>query len=64
MEKLPEENSKFYGAQILLALEYLHYIDFAYRDLKPENVVMCMNGYLKLVDFGFCKVNMIRICAS
>lgn len=50
-----EQQSRFYVAQIVLALEYLHYLELIYRDLKPENVLMDHLGYLKLTDFGFCK---------
>jgi serine/threonine protein kinase len=50
-----EPHAKFYIAQIFLALEYLHTKNIIYRDLKPDNVVMETNGYLKLVDFGICK---------
>jgi serine/threonine protein kinase len=51
----PEDQARFYAAQILLALEYLHQRNIAYRDLKPENIVMDTNGYLRLVDYGICK---------
>jgi serine/threonine protein kinase len=47
--------TKFYGSQIILALEYMHSLDFIYRDLKPENLLMDKKGYLKLTDFGFAK---------
>lgn len=53
--KFDEGLSRFYGAQVVLALEYLHYIDLIYRDLKPENVLIDHTGYLKLTDFGFGK---------
>ncbi|KAH1001443.1 hypothetical protein HUJ04_005464 [Dendroctonus ponderosae] len=54
--KFDESLSKFYGAQVLLALEFLHYCDVIYRDLKPENILIDMKGYLKIADMGFCKV--------
>ena len=56
MKRFEEGMAKFYGAQILLAIEYLHFLDLVYRDLKPENILIDRNGYLKLTDFGFCKV--------
>ena len=51
----PESDAKFYTAQLVLALEYMHNLDLVYRDLKPENVLFDTKGYLKLVDFGFAK---------
>lgn len=46
----------FYSAQVVLAFEYLHSYRIAYRDLKPENLLIGANGYLKLGDFGFAKI--------
>ncbi len=39
-----------------MALEYLHHNTIVYRDLKPENVFIDSQGYVKLGDFGFAKV--------
>ena len=44
-----ESHSRFYGSQIVLAFEYLHYLDIIYRDLKPENILIDTSGYLKVV---------------
>ena len=52
---LDEKLGKFYVAQIVLVLEYLHKNGIVYRDLKPENVLIDERGYIKLGDFGFAK---------
>lgn len=56
MGKFDEPLSKFYACQVILALEYLHFLNLVYRDLKPENILIDKSGYLKITDFGFCKV--------
>eukprot|EP00294_Goniomonas_avonlea_P007868 CAMPEP_0114545378 /NCGR_PEP_ID=MMETSP0114-20121206/3367_1 /TAXON_ID=31324 /ORGANISM="Goniomonas sp, Strain m" /LENGTH=732 /DNA_ID=CAMNT_0001729799 /DNA_START=83 /DNA_END=2280 /DNA_ORIENTATION=+ len=48
---LPEEWVRFYGAEVLLALEYLHSLGYVYRDLKPENLLVHASGHIKLTDF-------------
>ena len=50
------QHAKFYIAQIILQLEYLHSKKIIYRDLKPENLMIAKDGYLKLIDFGTAKV--------
>mmetsp|Transcript_31581 Transcript_31581/g.64889 ORF Transcript_31581/g.64889 Transcript_31581/m.64889 type:complete len:1488 (-) Transcript_31581:142-4605(-) len=54
--KFPEEYSKFYSASVLFAFSAMHAKKIAYRDLKPENLVMDSTGYVKIVDFGLAKV--------
>ncbi|CAG0912230.1 unnamed protein product [Notodromas monacha] len=53
--KFTEPHSRFYAAQIVLAFQYLHYLDIIYRDLKPENLLIDEKGFLKVTDFGFAK---------
>ena len=43
-----EDMARFYAAQIVLVLEYLHHLDVMYRDLKPENLLYDRKGYLKV----------------
>lgn len=49
------EASRFYAAQVILALAYLHSNNIVYRDLKPENILIDPQGYVRLCDFGFAK---------
>jgi len=53
--KLPEQSARFYSASVVYAFATIHAKRIAYRDLKPENLVMDTNGYVKLVDFGLAK---------
>jgi serine/threonine protein kinase len=53
--KFTEARTKFYAAEIVLALEYMHHKGIIYRDLKPENILMDAEGHIKIVDFGLSK---------
>ena len=52
---LTKEQTQFYGGSILLAMDYLHKQKIIYRDLKPENVMVNVKGYVKIIDFGTVK---------
>lgn len=54
-QRFPNPVAKFYAAEVVLALEYLHSHDIIYRDLKPENILLDRNGHIKITDFGFAK---------
>lgn len=56
MDLLDNTQAKFYTGSMILALEYLHTRHIVYRDIKPENVMVDLSGYLKLIDMGTAKI--------
>ena len=62
MEKdiLSEEESRFYIAETILAVESVHKLNYIHRDLKPDNLLIGRDGHVKLSDFGLCKHVEIR----
>lgn len=56
--RFSEDEARFYAAEVLLALEYLHRHDVIYRDLKLDNIMLAADGHVKLTDFGLCKTDM------
>ncbi|KAL7687181.1 putative GPCR kinase, pleckstrin domain, protein kinase-like domain superfamily [Plasmopara halstedii] len=55
---------KFYAAQIVLALSHLHACDIVYRDLKPDNIMIDVEGNIALVDFGLSKTNVNQMSGA
>ncbi|EGG03778.1 uncharacterized protein MELLADRAFT_78487 [Melampsora larici-populina 98AG31] len=55
-QRFPDPVAKFFGAEVALALDYLHCMDIVYRDLKPENILLAADGHIKITDFGFAKL--------
>ncbi|XP_011635634.1 cGMP-dependent protein kinase, isozyme 1-like [Pogonomyrmex barbatus] len=51
-----DSTAQFIIACILEALDYVHTLGIVYRALKPENILIANNGYIKLADFGFSKM--------
>lgn len=52
---ISENDAKFYAAEVIAALEYLHMMGFIYRDLKPENILLHQSGHIMLSDFDLSK---------
>ncbi|KAE9598368.1 putative protein kinase AGC-RSK-2 family [Lupinus albus] len=62
-----EQAARFYVAEVLLALEYLHMLGIVYRDLKPENILVREDGHIMLTDFDLslrCSVNPMLVKSS
>jgi len=53
--RFDEDTARFYAAQVLLAIEYMHNNNIVFRDLKLENLVLSERGHIQVTDFGFAK---------
>ncbi|XP_072376186.1 microtubule-associated serine/threonine-protein kinase 2-like, partial [Diabrotica undecimpunctata] len=56
---LPADMARFYFAETVLAVEYLHSYGIVHRDLKPDNLLITALGHIKLTDFGLSKVGLM-----
>ena len=56
--KFSEEQTRFFIANIIYSLQYIHSNNVIHRDIKPENLVLDEKGYVRITDFGIAKENM------
>jgi serine/threonine protein kinase len=64
VEVFSEKRTKFYAAEITLAVQFLHQQGILHRDLKLENVLVGSDGHCKIADFGLSKVGLFRHCRT
>ncbi|XP_022897933.1 phototropin-2-like [Olea europaea var. sylvestris] len=65
MKIVKEESARFYAAEVVIGLEYLHCLGIIYRDLKPENILLQKDGHVVLTDFDLsfktdCEPHVLR----
>ncbi|XP_020937281.1 serine/threonine-protein kinase MRCK beta isoform X3 [Sus scrofa] len=53
-DRLPEDMARFYIGEMVLAIDSIHQLHYVHRDIKPDNVLLDVNGHIRLADFGSC----------
>ena len=52
------DTRRIYSAEVCLAMEFMHGEGIMFRDIKLDNVLLCLDGHIKITDFGLCKEDM------
>ena len=55
-KEFSEHKTRFYAAEIILAVDFLHKCGIVHRDIKPENILLDKPGHCKLANFGLCEL--------
>lgn len=58
------KRAQFYAAEVCLALKYFHENGVIYRDLKLDNILLTLDGHIKIGDYGLCKEEMWYGCTT
>ncbi|XP_072266050.1 serine/threonine-protein kinase MRCK alpha isoform X4 [Pyxicephalus adspersus] len=53
-DRLPEDMARFYLAEMVMAIDSVHQLHYVHRDIKPDNILLDMNGHIRLADLGSC----------
>ncbi|XP_063594034.1 microtubule-associated serine/threonine-protein kinase 3-like isoform X8 [Penaeus indicus] len=64
MGPFPPDMARFYFAETVLAVEYLHSYGIVHRDLKPDNLLITALGHIKLTDFGLSKMGLMSLATN
>ena len=64
MGPFPADMARFYFAETVLAVEYLHSFGIVHRDLKPDNLLITALGHIKLTDFGLSKMGLMSLATN
>ncbi len=56
LKRMSEEQAQFYFVEICICMLYLHQMGIMYRDIKPENILLDLDGHIRISDFGLSKI--------